>query len=104
MLAFDRGIAGDGVTLNNTVVVDGLQPGTSWKYSRDGGTTWTAGTGSSAHAYAVRQTQGGSLVISVRQYYSLDTMVAAPQIVVADANGDNLPEESGKAEVAAPSR
>ncbi|PWK30220.1 hypothetical protein [Pseudomonas sp. OV226] len=40
----------------------------------------------------------GSLVISVLQYYSLDTMVAAPQIVVADANGDNLPEESGKAE------
>ncbi|WP_158283946.1 Ig-like domain-containing protein [Pseudomonas sp. OV226] len=104
VLALDTGIAGDGVTLNNTVVVDGLQPGTSWEFSSDGGTTWTAGTGSSfnlingAHSYAVRQTQGSSLVTSVLQHYSLDTTVAAPQIVVADADGDNLPEVSGKAE------
>jgi hypothetical protein len=31
----------------STVVVSELEPGTTWKYSLDGGTVWTAGTGSS---------------------------------------------------------
>ncbi|WP_129591375.1 Ig-like domain-containing protein [Salinicola tamaricis] len=35
----------DGITNDATVTVDGLETNATWEYSTDGGTTWTAGTG-----------------------------------------------------------
>ncbi|WP_162619508.1 Ig-like domain-containing protein [Salinicola peritrichatus] len=46
-LATDSGAAGDGITNDATVNVGGLEDGATWEYSTDGGTTWTAGTGTS---------------------------------------------------------
>ncbi|MGF7154130.1 beta strand repeat-containing protein, partial [Novosphingobium gossypii] len=47
-LASDTGGSGtDGVTSDGTVTVGGLEPGATFEYSTDGGTTWTAGSGGS---------------------------------------------------------
>jgi hypothetical protein len=47
-LAADTGVsATDGVTSNGTVTVSGLEPGTRWQFSTDGGATWQAGSGTS---------------------------------------------------------
>ncbi|MBJ7301210.1 Ig-like domain-containing protein, partial [Marinobacter salarius] len=44
-LANDTGTDGDGVTIDGTVTVGGLEPGASWSYSTDGGATWNEGAG-----------------------------------------------------------
>ncbi|WP_189445499.1 Ig-like domain-containing protein, partial [Salinicola rhizosphaerae] len=45
-LATDTGAdSADGITSDATVNVGGLEDGATWEYSTDGGTTWTAGTG-----------------------------------------------------------
>ncbi len=44
-LANDTGAEGDGVTIDGTVTVGGLEPGATWSYSTDGGATWNEGTG-----------------------------------------------------------
>ncbi|WP_157665576.1 Ig-like domain-containing protein [Marinobacter salarius] len=44
-LANDTGTDGDGVTIDGTVTVGGLEPGATWSYSTDGGATWNEGTG-----------------------------------------------------------
>jgi T1SS-143 domain-containing protein len=44
-LANDTGTDGDGVTIDGTVTVGGLEPGATWSYSTDGGATWNDGTG-----------------------------------------------------------
>ncbi|KKX33014.1 Ig-like domain-containing protein [Rhizobium sp. LC145] len=41
----DTGAAGDGLTADGTVTVDGLEAGASWQYSIDGGVTWLTGAG-----------------------------------------------------------
>ncbi|MCE3026333.1 Ig-like domain-containing protein [Salinicola sp. DM10] len=47
-LQTDSGIdTTDGITNDATVTVDGLEANATWEYSTDGGTTWTAGTGTS---------------------------------------------------------
>ncbi|MDX6807407.1 hypothetical protein SCD90_15150, partial [Terrihabitans sp. PJ23] len=46
-LATDTGVPGDGVTSDPTVQVAGLEDGTAWEYSLDGGETWLDGTGTS---------------------------------------------------------
>ncbi|MFD1960901.1 hypothetical protein ACFSHP_21310 [Novosphingobium panipatense] len=47
-LASDTGVSTtDGITNDATVAVGGLEPGASWQYSTNGGTTWQAGTGTS---------------------------------------------------------
>ncbi|BBU68776.1 hypothetical protein ICHIJ1_19900 [Fluviibacter phosphoraccumulans] len=43
----DTGTAGDRLTKNGKVTVSGLETGAVWKYSTDGGNSWTTGTGSS---------------------------------------------------------
>lgn len=46
-LTADTGVSSsDGITNNGTVHVTGLEPGTTWQYSTDSGSHWTAGTGS----------------------------------------------------------
>ncbi|MDP4533729.1 Ig-like domain-containing protein, partial [Marinobacter salarius] len=44
-LANDTGTDGDGVTIDGTVTVGGLEPGATWSYSTDGGATWNEGAG-----------------------------------------------------------
>ena len=52
-LASDTGSSGtDNITSNGVVNVSGLENGATWKYSLDGGKTWTAGTGTSIAASA----------------------------------------------------
>ncbi|WP_275288535.1 Ig-like domain-containing protein, partial [Halomonas elongata] len=46
-LASDTGADGDGITSDGTVNVGGLEPDATWEYSTDGGSSWTAGSGSS---------------------------------------------------------
>lgn len=47
-LAQDLGLSGgDGITNDGTITVSGLESGASWRYSTNGGSTWTTGTGSS---------------------------------------------------------
>jgi hypothetical protein len=47
-LASDTGVSNsDGITNKGTVNVSGLEAGASWRYSTNGGSSWTIGTGSS---------------------------------------------------------
>ncbi|MFC7050150.1 beta strand repeat-containing protein [Emcibacter nanhaiensis] len=43
----DTGAVGDFETSNGQIDVTGIEAGATWEYSVDGGTTWTAGTGTS---------------------------------------------------------
>src|SRR5213078_674176 len=46
-LAQDTGAASDQITSNGLVNVSALESGATWQYSTDGGSTWTAGSGTS---------------------------------------------------------
>jgi hypothetical protein len=47
-LASDTGSSGaDGVTTIGTINVGGLEPGASWEWTADGGTSWNTGSGAS---------------------------------------------------------
>jgi titin len=107
-LAQDTGASSsDGVTSNRTVNVSGVLGGASWEYSVDGGTIWSAGTGSSfqlpANAtYAVgnvriRQVVGESLSgsFSNATAITVDTNApAAPTVALGTGVADtaNLAE------------
>jgi len=79
----------DGLTSNGTVNVAGIEAGATWEYSLDGGTTWTAGTGTSvtlngdgAKSLTVRQTDAaGNSGTALTQAYTLDT--TAPTTTVS---------------------
>lgn len=73
-LTTDTNITTDGITHNGSVTVSGLEAGTTWQYSTDGGTIWSAGSGTSftlgngtyaANAVKVRQTDVAGNVSSV---------------------------------------
>jgi hypothetical protein len=106
VLAFDTGTSGvDGITKSGTVNVTGLEAGGSWEFSTDGGTGWTAGTGSSftlnegsytSGQVRVRQTDlagnlsgAGSLGAA-----TVDSSVATPTLALAfdtgASNGDDV--------------
>jgi titin len=91
-LAQDTGASSsDGVTSNRTVNVSGVLGGASWEYSVDGGTIWTAGTGSSVQlpanaTYAVN-------TIRVRQVVgdSSSGSVANATAITVDTNAPAAP-------------
>ncbi|WP_421843862.1 Ig-like domain-containing protein [Marinobacter algicola] len=57
-LANDTGADGDGVTIDGTVTVGGLEPGATWSYSTDGGATWNEGTGNGFELAAGEYAEG----------------------------------------------
>jgi Ca2+-binding RTX toxin-like protein len=86
-LAADTGLSGtDKITNNGIVNVTGLEPGATWAYSINAGTTWTAGSGTSvvltgagAKAIIVRQTDAAGNVSanSASLAFTLDTTAPA---------------------------
>ncbi|OAI00842.1 DUF4347 domain-containing protein [Methylomonas methanica] len=82
-LAEDNGSSNsDGITNNATVNVTGLETGASWEFSSNGGTSWSAGSGSSfnlsgdgAKSVIVRQndTAGNASGNSAALAFNLDT-------------------------------
>jgi autotransporter-associated beta strand protein len=82
-LAEDNGSSNsDGITNNATVNLTGLETGASWEFSSNGGTSWTAGSGSSfnlsgdgAKSVIVRQndTAGNASGNSAALAFNLDT-------------------------------
>ncbi len=97
-LAQDTGSSGsDNLTSNGQVNVAGLETGASWEYSTNGGTNWTAGSGSSftltgdgLKNVIARQsdTAGNTSAQSTALNFTLDT--SAPQIQTATINGSTL--------------
>ncbi len=64
-LAVDDGLsATDAITTNAAINVSGIDAGATWQYSTNGGTSWTAGTGSSIAASAFTGT--GAKTVMVR--------------------------------------
>ncbi|MCW2242495.1 VCBS domain-containing protein [Azospirillum canadense] len=64
-LATDSGASGsDRVSNVGTVTVSGLETGASWEYTTNGGTNWTAGTGSS---FTLAEGSYASGTVKVRQ-------------------------------------
>jgi hypothetical protein len=101
-LAADTGVnTNDGITSNGRFNVTDVLSGHTWQYSLNGGTSWTAGSGTSfiapAGSYAsgaiqLRQTSEGGLVSSVdqtRRAITIDTSAAAPTLALAADTGDN---------------
>lgn len=100
-LLIDSGTSStDGITNQRTISVQGLELGGTWRYSIDGGTNWTAGTGSSfflaptatytANKIQVEQTDVAGNVSTVGKITSeitVDTVVAAPTIALATDTG-----------------
>ena len=96
-LATDSGNSGsDRVTNVGTVNVSGLESGATWQYSTDGGTNWTAGSGSSftlsgdgAKSVIVRQTDaaGNTSSNSSAFAFTLDTQATAPTLSLATDSG-----------------
>ncbi len=96
-LASDAGSsASDAITNVGTVAVTGLEPGASWQYSTNGGTTWSAGSGSSftvsgdgAKSVIVRQTDvaGNVSAASAALDFTLDTTIATPALTLAVDSG-----------------
>ncbi|MFH1419875.1 MAG: Ig-like domain-containing protein, partial [Planctomycetota bacterium] len=64
-LASDTGAAGDYITSNNAVNVNGLEAGATWEYSLNSGGSWTTGTGSTFNMTS--DTTYATDVIRVRQ-------------------------------------
>ncbi|MFD2365132.1 Ig-like domain-containing protein [Pseudoduganella sp. GCM10020061] len=91
-LAADSGAA-DGITNAGTVRVDGIVPGASWQYSRDGGASWTAGSGNEilvkgegAHAVIARQVDlaGNTGPASAPLAFTLDTTGPTATVTLSD--------------------
>jgi hypothetical protein len=85
----------DGITNDNVVNISGLESGATWQYQIDGG-SWVTGSGttfnlsSSAHAYAVRQTDAaGNIGAASGNYsYTLDTTAAiVNSVAITSATG-----------------
>ncbi|WP_026600982.1 autotransporter-associated beta strand repeat-containing protein [Methylomonas sp. 11b] len=89
-LAEDNGSSNsDGITNNATVNLTGLETGASWEFSSNGGTSWTAGSGSSfnlsgdgAKSVIVRQTDtaGNPSGNSAALAFNLDTSAPTPPV------------------------
>ncbi|MCW5735268.1 MAG: DUF4347 domain-containing protein [Enhydrobacter sp.] len=96
-LATDSASA-DGITNDGTVDVGGLEAGSGWEYSTDGGNTWTAGTGTSFELVGdgtknaiVRQTDvaGNLSAASSALSFELDTAAVAPASLNLDPADDS---------------
>ena len=93
--------SGDRITNNNTILVSGLEPGGSWEFSTDAGSSWSAGSGTSfslaegsygSGQVRVRQTDAAgnsSAVFSSFAAFTIDTTAAAtaPTIALAQDSG-----------------
>ncbi|WP_165421849.1 Ig-like domain-containing protein, partial [Rhizobium ruizarguesonis] len=100
-LATDSGSSGsDKVTNTGTVNVAGLENGAAWEYSTDGGSTWSAGSGSSftlsgdgPKNLLARQTDAtGNTSGDGGLTFTLDTTADAPAdlaVVIGDHSIDN---------------
>lgn len=100
-LAADTGLSNtDGITNNGQVNVAGLETGSTWQYTTNGGTTWTNGTGSNfnlaAGAYGtgqveVRQTDvaGNVSSLGVLGAVTIDKSVATPGLTLAADTGSS---------------
>ncbi len=99
-LAADNGQStSDGLTNNGLMSVSGLEPGSSWEFSTNGGVSWTAGTGSSfslaagsyaANAVQVRQTDAAGNVSAVASQASAITVdTTAPVLVAMTTTGNS---------------
>ena len=95
-LAVDSGVAGDGITNNATVNVTGLEAGATWQYSTNGGSSWTAGSGTSftlagdgAKSVIVRQTDvaGNVSASSSALAFTIDSAAAAPTVTLGTDSG-----------------
>ncbi|MDG0979998.1 MAG: cadherin domain-containing protein, partial [Halieaceae bacterium] len=94
----DSGIAGDGITSAATFTVGGLENNTSWEYSTDGGSTWTAGSGSSFEVAAdgdytvvVRQTRGQKVS---ENSASIDVTLDASAPAIGSSDTANIDENA----------
>ncbi len=102
---------GQGFTSNGQINVSQLASGGTWQYSLNGGTTWTAGTGTSiattalgangAKTVTVRQTDAaGNVSAPVSLYFTLDTAAMSPSLVLAqDTSNGKLATSNGQVNV-----
>ncbi len=68
-LKFDTGDRpDDGITNISTVVIDGLEPGASWRYSLDGGQTWKDGGATNEIAAKEFGFEDGARSVLVQQF------------------------------------
>lgn len=95
-LTTDTGTLGDNISSNGSVTVAGVETGGTWEYSTDGGTTWTAGSGSTftldAAAYAPSAVQ-------VRSYdagSNVSTVARNASAIVIDSTSPTLAMTSDK--------
>ena len=86
----DTGVAGDGRTSDATIKLSGLESDATWKYSLDGGITWTTGAGQAIAGSALNEganmvtvaqiDRAGNLGASSSITVHKDTLVVAPTI------------------------
>ena len=95
-LASNTGLTTDTITSAGGVNVTGLEIGSTWEYSINAGTSWTAGTGTSlsltgdgAKSVTVRQTDAAGNVSSASSAlaFTLDATAAAPSVELATDSG-----------------
>ncbi len=91
----------DGLTNVGTVMVSGVEANATWEYSTDGGTTWSAGTGSSftltagvhnANSVQARQTDVAGNLSSIAQIataITVDATAAAPILALTTDSGQS---------------
>jgi hypothetical protein len=109
-LATDSGASGsDRITNVGTMNVTGLEAGTTWQYSTNSGTSWTAGTGTTfvlaagtyaANSVQVKQTDAAgntSSVGKVATAITVDIVAATPSMALAvdsgNSNSDGITNE-----------
>ena len=104
-LATDSGTDADGITNDATVNVGDIEAGAAWEYLTDGGTTWTAGTGTSftltegsypAESVQVRQTDVAGNVSD-----GFINAAAITVVIVTNMPGTQIEAGAGKAETIA---
>ncbi len=100
-LATDTGSSSsDGITKTGTVNVTGLEVGATWAYSKDSGSTWTPGTGTTftltdgtyaASAIQVRQTDtAGNVSLTTGKNaaaITIDNVIAATTVALLNDTG-----------------
>ena len=106
-LTEDTNITTDGITSDATVDVTGFETNTTWEYSINGGTGWTAGTGTSfevpegTHAdgdIKVRQTDVAgnvSIIGTLSGALTVDTTVPAAPTLTVIVDVDNASFDAG---------
>ncbi|MFO7581395.1 BapA/Bap/LapF family large adhesin [Guyparkeria sp.] len=99
-LANDTGTAGDGITSDGTVEVEGLVTGATWEYSTDGGTTWNEGTGESFEL-SVGEYADGDVIArqTVGALTSPENSLGAVEIVELNAVDDAAALDMGEQSV-----